>query len=45
MKLILAMIVAGTMLAGCGANVTDAGGPGWTKELWRDLDRAAPGGE
>jgi hypothetical protein len=44
MKLILAMIVAGTMLAGCGANVTDAG-PGWSKELWRDLDRASPGGD
>jgi hypothetical protein len=42
MKQLLAIVLVALTLAGCGANVS--GGSGWANDMWRDIDRAQPGG-
>jgi hypothetical protein len=45
MKQILAMIIAAVVLAGCGGgNAIESAGSNWSKDMWRDNDRSAPGG-
>ena len=45
MKQIVAMIIAALVLAGCGAgNAIESAGSSWSKDMWRDNDRSAPGG-
>jgi hypothetical protein len=45
MKQILAMIIAAAVLAGCGGgNAIESAGSNWSKDMWRDNDRSAPGG-
>mgnify|MGYP000040483597 CR=1 FL=1 len=44
MKQILAMIIAAAVLAGCsGGNAIESAGSSWSKDMWRDNDRASPG--
>jgi hypothetical protein len=43
MRQLLALALVATILAGCGANVS--GSSGWSDQMWRDIDRSAPGGE